>query len=93
LGYVDEEKVEIDFEKIAGKYNRYYDKIRKQCNECYITENCKQCIFYLDIDSEKPVCKGCMNETDFSNYLAARMSYLEERPELYSISMKNVSVT
>lgn len=92
LGYVDEEKVELDLEEIAGKYNRYYDKIREQCNRCNIMENCKQCIFYLDIDSEKPVCSGRMNEKDFSKYLAARMSYLEDRPELYNLSMKKVIV-
>jgi len=90
LGYVDEEKVKIDFEKIAEKYNNYYDKLMKQCTKCYTIRNCKQCIFYLDIDSNNPACKGCMNETDFSNYFSARMSYFENHPELYKISMKEV---
>lgn len=92
LAYVDEEKVDIDFEKIAEQYNRYYDKIGKQCSSCNITENCKQCLFYLDIEKEKPVCRGCMSGSEFSDYLSARMSYLEQNPHLYDIIMKRMFV-
>jgi len=92
LGQVMGEKVEINFEEVAKKYNNYYDKLSKQCYSCYNTQSCKQCIFYLDINSEKPICKGFMNQKDFSNFLAARFSNLEEKPEIIDKLMNEVTL-
>lgn len=92
LGYADERKIEIDFEKISQKYNRYYDKMRKQCNVCFNTKACSQCIFNLNIDDKNPECKGLMNYNDFSKLLASFMSYLEKKPTTYSRIMKEVVV-
>lgn len=88
LGYVDEEEVNLDSDKVAQQMNGYYDKFRSQCENCHIARSCRQCIFYLDLDKEKPVCSGFMNEKNFSEYLSAQMSHLELHPESYSETMK-----
>ncbi|MCP5050704.1 MAG: radical SAM peptide maturase, partial [bacterium] len=47
LGDVDAQGVHIDFEAAAEKYNRWYDKMEKQCSVCYNADLCAQCLFYL----------------------------------------------
>jgi len=84
--------VEIDFEKIAEKYNDYYDKMRKQSDKCYNRIHCMQCIFQLDIDSENPKCYGFMTKLDYKKYLANYMGFLEDQPENYSRIMKEVVI-
>jgi uncharacterized protein len=88
LGSVNQEKVELNFDKIAEKYNAYYNKIRKYCNVCSNTETCVQCIFNLNIQDNNPVCNGLMTEEDHSKYLSSIVSYIEEKPEMYSKILK-----
>lgn len=93
LGYVTHDRVELDFNRIAEKYNAYYDKIRKLCVACYNADVCKQCIFNLGtIDDKKPVCNGLMDEKDYSNYLSSLTGYIEEQPETYSKILKEVVI-
>jgi uncharacterized protein len=92
LGYVDEEKVLLDVDDIANKYNDYYEKIRKQCTTCFNADGCQQCIFHLNIDDDKPYCQGYFNKDDFSQYLSSHISYLEDKPETYSRIMREVVV-
>lgn len=92
LGEVDEEKVTIDFETIARKYNDYYDGMQKRCNHCCFNELCSQCIFYLDLANETPVCSGFMDQKAFSKYLSEYMSYIEKNPGIYSKIMKEVVI-
>lgn len=90
LGFANQEKVELDFQKIADSYNEYYENIRAQCNACYSTDNCQQCMFNLDIKKQNVNCSGFINKKEFSKYLSASLSYLEKKPELYSKIMKEV---
>ena len=90
LGAVDESKVELDFEKIAETYNRYYDKLKDQCCACAHSEACLQCIFLLNIDAPNPKCYGLFNKEELSQFLATQMSYLEENPQPYRKIMKEV---
>jgi uncharacterized protein len=93
LGQVTHEKVELDFDEIAERYNAYYDKMRKLCNVCSNAEICGQCIFNLDtIDTEKPVCYGFMDEKKFENYLASLVDCIEKDPGLYSKILKEVLI-
>lgn len=92
LGYLTHGKVEIDFERIAEKYNNYYDKMKKECDKCYNRIHCMQCIFQLDIDSENPKCYGFMSKQDYKKYLANYMGFLEDKPENYSRIMKEIVI-
>jgi uncharacterized protein len=91
LGWVDEQGVRLDFEKIAALYNGYYDKLKKQCIACACAQMCMQCLFYLDIEAANPHCHGLMTEKDISVFLSSQVSYLEEKPETYTRIMNEVS--
>lgn len=92
LGYANKDYINLDFERIAKKYNRYFDKMRKQCNLCYNSDICQQCIFNLKIEDENPKCNGFMGYEDFSKYLSSNISYLEKNPEVYAKIMNEVVI-
>ncbi|NIM15207.1 MAG: radical SAM peptide maturase [Candidatus Aminicenantes bacterium] len=92
LGAVDENNVELDFEKIARTYNRYYDKLKNQCCTCANAEACFQCIFYLNPEKPNPKCLGLFNKEELSQFLATQVSYLEENPHTYTKIMKEVRI-
>lgn len=84
LAEVDENGVRIDFQKVADKYNNWFEIINKQCNICYNRHHCSQCIFHLDL--EDPSCK-CGRYKNFDSYkkdLEKDLSIVEEAPLLYS---------
>lgn len=87
----DDNKVNINFDKIANSYNNIYDKLEYQCSNCYNTMICGQCAFNLkDIEHEKPVCNGCLSYNEFAKYLSVQISYLEKYPNQYNYIMKKV---
>lgn len=92
LGTVDENKVELDFEKIARTYNSYYDKLKEQCCACANSEACFQCIFYLNPEKPEPKCSGLVNKKELSTFLSNHMSTLEENPHNYMKIMKEVRI-
>jgi uncharacterized protein len=87
LGKIEEEKVDIDYYLISEKYNKYYEKLKKQCNLCYNKNNCTQCIFNIknieNIENEDIFCRSYMNETEFANSFINKISYLEKHPTIY----------
>lgn len=56
LGEVTDQEVKIDCEKIAKKYNDYYDSLRTQCKKCYYKKHCKQCMFSIQHLGQNPIC-------------------------------------
>jgi len=92
LGSVDGEKVNLDLEKIAKKYNSYYEKLEKLCKNCYNNASCSMCMFYCNIDEEYPKCDEFMNNGDYQQYLASHMGYLENNRDIYSRVLKEVVV-
>lgn len=83
LGYVDEE-VKIDFDKIANKYNSYYEAISKQCVHCYQADSCPLCMMQFEQINGLPVCPSMSTKKKFQEYLSGIMSYLEKSPDLYN---------
>lgn len=91
LGHIGNDKVHLDFEGIAEKYNHYFSKIDKLCAKCHNTNGCVQCIFNLEtLDKEKCVCRGFMNKESFQDYENAQMRFLSRHPEAYSKIMNDV---
>jgi uncharacterized protein len=93
LGSVTPKGVELNFEKIAEKYNRYYNKIRQQCNNCSNADICTQCMFNIpSIDENKPECAGFMTETEFAKYISSIIESFEDAPETYSKILREVVI-
>jgi len=91
LGQLSNSKLNIDYEKIAEKYNNYYSKLAKQCGQCYKKRECIQCVFNLpDIDEDKTICHGFMPKKDFEKYQNMQLAFLAEHPEDYHRIMTEV---
>lgn len=92
LGTVDEKGVNINCDSIAEKYNQWYEKIASQCYGCYQSEDCFQCIFYLDLSSDPTICKGFMNQEDYLRYVSSQVDFLETAPAMYYRILKEVMI-
>jgi len=84
LGSVRASKVEIDSRKITSTYNDYFRKIKKLCNQCYLSDNCKECIFNTGIEKGAPNCEFFMNKHKFTTHLAGIFDNLEQDNLLFS---------
>jgi len=92
LGSVTADSLELDFEKIADKYNRYFNRIRKQCNQCWNADICAQCLFFIPgIDGDNPRCNGFMTGKDFEKYISSFVDYFENKPWMYPRFLKEVT--
>lgn len=92
LGQADKDNVYLDSKEIADRFNAYFDKMRGLCTSCHNTTSCTQCIFNLDIEAERPKCSGFMTEKENSQFLSGMITYIEQKPELYSKILKEVIV-
>ncbi|MBN1251560.1 MAG: radical SAM peptide maturase [Bacteroidales bacterium] len=90
FGNVTETGVNIDYFKIAQKYNAYYKKIEHLCSRCYNILTCVQCMFYLDLGSDKPICNGFMNKEKYSKYLSTQIGHLEKNKDIYVDVLKKI---
>lgn len=85
LGFVDNDKVEIDFNYIASLYDKMYTPLTKLCNLCFFQSNCSQCVFNI-FDKKmgnKLYCPTFANKRVMADYLRENMSYLETHPNVY----------
>ncbi len=94
LGKIEKDKIDLDFEQIAEKYNNYFAKMEKQCHKCFNKKACVQCVFNLSgIDSSKySKCFGFMNKQKFELYEKVQYSFLARNPEAYYRIMNDVIV-
>lgn len=84
LGSVRENEVDIDSEKITDTYNNYFRMIKKLCNQCYLSDNCKECIFNTGIEKGFPSCEFFMTKNKFTSYLSGIFDSLEQDISLYA---------
>lgn len=94
LGKIEDDRIDLDFEAIAQKYNIYYSKMKGVCNKCHNKKACIQCMFTLsDIDSTNvPKCFGFMDKTSFDMYKNTQYSFLARNPDAYYRIMNDVIV-
>lgn len=93
LGEVTDNDIKLDFDKIADKYNIYFDKLKNFCDNCYRGSSCIQCVFNLDtIDEKETVCKGFVGLYQFKEYLASQFSLMEKYPKYYKEIMEKIII-
>ena len=92
LGYVDQDGVRIDFNKIADTYNLFYDKLSRQCNHCHNIDACMQCVFKLDNLDTNPFCSGYTNQAKFMDEINYKMRYLSAHKGMYSKLIKELII-
>ena len=69
--------------KIACKYNGFYEKMRLQCKDCYLIENCGECFLQFPMKDGVPVCRVKMDEISYRSYLSKLFGVLEENPTFF----------
>lgn len=92
LGEIDYDGVNLNFEKIAQRYNGYYDKVKNQCSNCHNVNACVQCIFNLEDLEGKPTCHGYMSAEQFEQYCQQNMEYMRQFPGDYYKVLREVEV-
>jgi uncharacterized protein len=92
LGNIKNGSVKIDFQNISELYNKSFQYLHKQCQECYVNESCPHCIFNLaDACSKRLEEIECFMKIDYDKYKSFMMKNLElieEIPSLYSTIVK-----
>lgn len=85
LGSVTDTGVDIDYNKIAYKYESMFSKIETLCDKCECKLICTKCIYkLLDRDSKISTCNDFMDFNKFTNFLAEQISVMENNPSFYS---------
>ena len=81
LGKVNENVI-IDIPEIARKYNVYFNRFKKVCQNCYIAESCDICMLKLgnldQLDTEELVCPGFQDQEAFKKEQKHMFSLLEK---------------
>ncbi len=68
---------------IASFYNKIYEKLVKQCKNCYRAEYCKQCFLQIDDFLITNKCPSFTNKEKFSEDLSYYISLLENNSYLF----------
>jgi len=92
LGWIKPEGINLDYQEIADRYNRWFSLLRKQCQSCYIYDHCPQCMFYLDLEKDDLICTKVLNLAKYSRYISNYFSYFEENPSLFDKIFKEVMI-
>jgi len=90
MGTLEGGEIKLDYRAIADKYNDYYKKLSKLCNNCRNSKACKQCIFYLNIDEETVKCDRFLSTKEYSGKLSETLTMFEEKPLYYVKSLENL---
>lgn len=93
LGEVSDSGVEMDFEKIARRYNQSVFKYIHQCNVCALSQTCTQCVYQKDnIDESRSECDGFCSISQFEERVKRNLEYLDKHPKLYNRILKEVVI-
>jgi len=92
LGKVFDSRIEISANAIAKIYSGLFRKVIIQCEKCFNSETCKQCIFLIKNIADNPNCHGFMSFSKYAKYLANHISYLENNNKILIKIMEEVYV-
>jgi uncharacterized protein len=82
LGCIDDE-VQLDFDAIAEKFNRYYDKMNRLCLSCSYATYCGRCMFNCSVEQPQPDCSRHCDQNEFLQKLSDNIAYMEDHPEIH----------
>ena len=83
IGSYTRDSLNVNPEKIAQKYNEYYDRITQLCKKCYFADNCQDCMFNTNIRESRTTCSFFTGEAGFRNYLRKGFSQIEQDYPLF----------
>ena len=80
LGNISEGKVQVDYEKVADRYNEHYRKLSSQCLKCDHNKSCLNCILQDDKFCNTGKC-GYFSSNGNLNVLLKKI--LLSHPDIY----------
>lgn len=80
LGNISEGKVQVDYEKVADRYNEHYRKLSSQCLKCDYNKSCLNCILQDDKFCNTGKC-GYFSSNGNLNVLLKKI--LLSHPDIY----------
>jgi uncharacterized protein len=89
FGFVDEQGVNLDTEKIAAIYNNAFKELEPQCSRCYGKDTCSLCVFQME---PKFKCSEIFTKKDLQEKFSSAVTFVENNPELYVRLMEEVCV-
>jgi uncharacterized protein len=91
LGIVDQQGVNLDFDKIANRFNNYFIKIQETCDKCVYQSKCSQCILQTDIMNNNFNCEKftTYSENNIADFFSKHIMEIEENPNLYLLTTKS----
>jgi uncharacterized protein len=84
IGSIRGSGIDLDNNRISQTYNAYFKKIRKLCSKCYLSEDCKECIFNTGIETDRPKCEFFSDKKKFASHLAGIFDYFEKDNLLFA---------
>lgn len=93
VGYLQDGRVVIDFDKIIAYYGDRYRQLIAQCKVCYQPKNCSCCIYQMEEKNGKIVCSGfrpkkLVERKQFAYFL----SMLENEPKVYNKILSEITI-
>ena len=82
----------LDIDAVAEQFNSYLDKMQDSCSKCFRKNLCIQCIYNLDLDSERPRCYGFMNGVKFEKYKKEFEVFIKKHPEAYKKAIEEAII-
>ncbi|MBR8702998.1 Anaerobic sulfatase-maturating enzyme [Porphyromonas levii] len=89
LGVIAHDKVQLDYQSIAERYNRLFEDLEKQCKLCSEKESCSQCAFFIPKGAR---CPAFSSKEIESHQKSKKIKILSDYPEIYSDIMTNIHV-
>ena len=89
LGFVDD-KMNLDFNRIAEVYNNFFSLIGGQCKSCYSAADCGQCLLQMPMKDNRPMCPTQMSKNTYQRFLFILLSSLEDNKELFHHVNKSI---
>ena len=90
MGKIDSKNININTNEIAKTYNTYFEKMRKQCTNCYNFMYCQSCFFASIIkDDDSIICPNFIHKKNHSDFLSFYWSFCEKFSSFYPKIIKN----
>ena len=81
----------FDIEKIAAKYNSWYEKLIPLCSVCQRKFSCNKCLFHISDINDKPHCDKMMNQELFGKHFNTIIRFLKDNNTTYRKVMKEIT--
>ena len=94
LGQVYEDRIELNEEYVANRYNYYDSKCVKQCVNCACNKFCPQCMYLIDnICKENTLCLNFRSNEDLIKRNEDIFNFLQEHPYYYKKILEEVKIS